>query len=181
MSADSAARSIEETLLFLELQLRELREAQTNSASEFEGLRRQVHELVKSDDERAHSIRETNARFTPLKGVPEGLRELGEDAEHIRTSISTTRAELENALRILQSEAGSDRDNRATTVKRIAEIAGALSSIASEMAQLQAQVSNVAQVTQSLIERQREAEAKVEQFGLRLDRTLEVHQDLEER
>jgi chromosome segregation ATPase len=34
---------------------------------------------------------------------------------------------------------------------------------------------------QTLIERQREVEARVEQFGLRLDRSIEVNRDLEER
>ena len=39
----------------------------------------------------------------------------------------------------------------------------------------------MSQTFQTLLERQREVEARVEQFGLRLDRSIEVNRDLEER
>ena len=49
------------------------------------------------------------------------------------------------------------------------------------MAQVQSQSSQMSQTVQALLEHQREMEARAEQFGLRLDRTIEVNRDLEMR
>ncbi len=50
-----------------------------------------------------------------------------------------------------------------------------------DVAQVQNQTSQLSQTIQILAERQREVEARLEQFGLRLDRSIEVHRDMETR
>src|SRR5690606_29001245 len=91
------------------------------------------------------------------------------------------KAELDNALRLIRAEAESDRMERGEAFRRIESAVSQIALVTADIAQVQTQTSQVAQVTQSLLERQREIEARVEQFGLRLDRSIEVHRDLEER
>ena len=49
----------------------------------------------------------------------------------------------------------------------------------SDVTQVQHQASQVSQTVQTVIERQREVEARVQQLGLRLDRAIEVNRDLD--
>lgn len=53
--------------------------------------------------------------------------------------------------------------------------------LTADVAQVQSQSSQLSQTMQTLLERQREVLARVDQFGLRLDRAIEVNRDLEER
>ncbi|HNO65211.1 MAG TPA: hypothetical protein PKK39_02600, partial [Tepidiformaceae bacterium] len=98
-----------------------------------------------------------------------------------RQAISANKAEIDNALRLLRAEADYDRQERGEALRRIDVATSQLGLILADVAQVQHQAAQVSQVTQTLIERQREVEAEVEQFGLRLDRSIEVNRDLEER
>jgi chromosome segregation ATPase len=88
---------------------------------------------------------------------------------------------IENSLRILRAEADYDREERTEAFKRIETAAAQLGLIAADIAQVQAQSSQLSHTMTTLLERQREVETSIEQFGLRLDRAIEVHRDLEGR
>jgi len=132
-------------------------------------------------DAAERSVREIDPKLLPFKGLPEKIRSLDEGSEHLRQAITANRAETENALRLLRAEADYDRQERGEALRRIETATSQLGLVLSDVAQVQQQTSQVNQTTQTLIERQREVEARVEQFGLRLDRSIEVNRDLEER
>lgn len=166
---------------FLEQQIRFGREEQKKAQVELEMLRRQVSEVAEQLELADRMMKTIEPRFAPFKGLPEKIREVDEATEHIRQSVITNKADTESQIRILQSEADYDREERADQVRRIDQVAGQIGLAVADVAQVQAQTSQLNQVFQTLIERQREVEQKVEQFGLRLDRSIEVHRDMEER
>jgi chromosome segregation ATPase len=84
-------------------------------------------------------------------------------------------------LRVLRAEADYDRHERSEALKRVESATQQLGLISSDVAQVQAQSSQLGQTITSLLERQREVEAHLEQFGLRLDRAIVVNRDLESR
>ncbi|MCC6383261.1 MAG: hypothetical protein IT304_12200 [Dehalococcoidia bacterium] len=181
MASETQAHAIGETLAWLEQQLRTAREDQVRAVAQIDQLRRQVHDLAEDVTVNERALREVDPKFIPFKGLPEKIRGLDESTEHIRQQISANKAEVDNALRLVRAEAEYDREERAEAFKRIEAAAHQLGLIVADVAQVQAQTAQVAQTTASLLERQREIEARVEQFGLRLDRSIEVHRDLEER
>ena len=181
MAADPRAQAIGEIVSWLEQQVRESREENVRTVSLLDQLRRQVHEIADEVREAERSVREVDPKLLPLKGVPEKLRSLDEGAEQLRQAIVSNRNEIDNALRILHSEAEHDRQERSEAFKRIESANSQLGLLLADIAQVQSQAFQVSQVSQSLAERQREIEARVDQFGLRLDRSIEVNKDLEER
>ncbi len=181
MPGDTQAQAISEILSWLEQQLRQVREEQARSDGLLEQLQRQVHELREETAAAERAAREIGPRLLPLKGVPEKLRALDEGTESIRQALSANRAEVENALRLLRAEAEYDRQERAEAIRRVDAANNLLARIAADVAQTQNQGSQVAATVQTLLERQREVEARAEQFGLRLDRAIEVNRDLETR
>jgi chromosome segregation ATPase len=181
MTSDSQANAIGETLTWLEQQIRQVRDEQARSTGYLDQLRRQVQEFAADVIAAERAVREIDPKLQPLKNIPDKLTSLDRGAEEIRQAITSHRAELDNAMRILRSESDYDREERAETAKRIESSAHQLGAIMADIAQVQSQAAQISQTFQTLLERQREVEARVEQFGLRLERSIEVNRDLEQR
>lgn len=181
MAGEPQAQALGEIITWLEQQLRANREEQARQVTYLDQLRRQIHDLSEQMDAAERSVREIDPKLLPFKGLPEKIRSLDEASEHLRQAITANRAETENALRLLRAEADYDRQERGEALRRIETATSQLGLVLSDVAQVQQQTSQVNQTMQTLIERQREVEARVEQFGLRLDRSIEVNRDLEER
>ncbi len=177
----SQAQAIGEIISWLEQQVRVGREEQVRQLALLDQLRRQVHDLADDMNEAQRTVREIDPKLAPFKGLPEKIRALDEGSEHLRQGLSASNAEVSNALRLLRAEADYDRQERGEALRRIDTATSQLGLVLSDVAQVQNQASQVSQTVQTLLERQREAEAQIEQFGLRLDRTIEVNRDLEDR
>lgn len=181
MAGEAQVQALGETIQWLEQQVRLGRDDQGKLLKEFDVIRRQVYDLQEQVEVAERAAREIEPRFLPYKGLPEKIRELDESSEHIRQAVTANRADVESNIRILRSEADYDREERAEAIRRLDAVAGQVSLAVADVAQVQAQTSQVSQVVQTVMERQRDLEQKVEQFGLRLDRSIEVHRDMEER
>jgi len=179
MTANPQSQAIGEILTWLEQQLRESREDQTRAFIEIDQLRRQTQEMAADVDSAERAVREIDPKFVPFHGVPDKINGLAENIERVRQQLVAHQASFENTVRQLRAEAQYDRDERAEAFKRIDATASQLGLVMSDLTQLQHQGSQVSQTTQTVIERQREVEAKVEQLGLRLDRAIEVNRDLD--
>ncbi len=175
------AEALGEIITWLEQQVREGREAQSRASMEMDQLRRQIHDMADQITTTERLVREVEPRFVPFRGVPDKIASLNESTEQIRQAISTNQAEISNAMRILRAETEYDRQERTEASKRIDAAAAQLGLVLADVAQVQHQTSQISQTFQQMIERQRELEARVEQFGLRLDRAIEVNRDVEER
>jgi len=112
--------------------------------------------------------------------VPEKISSLAETIERVRQQLSSYQASSENTVRQIRAEAEHDREERAEGFKRIETVANQVGLAIADVTQVQHQASQVSQTVQTLIERQREVEAKVGQLSLRLDRAIEVNRDLEQ-
>jgi chromosome segregation ATPase len=181
MAGELHSQAIGEILQWLEQQMRETRDDHLRTIAQLDQVRHKVYEMAEALTQTERAVREVDPKFLPFRGLPEKLRGLDETSEHLRHQVITNRSEMDNALRILRAEADYDREERAEALKRIEAAASQLGLLAADTAQLQAQVSQVSHTAASIIERQREVEARVEQFGLRLDRAIEVNKDVEER
>ncbi|MCC7089804.1 MAG: hypothetical protein M9925_15500 [Chloroflexi bacterium] len=181
MAGEPQAQAIGEILTWLEQQLRASREEQARQVTYLEQMQRQVHELAEDTDAAQRAVREIDPKFLPFKGLPEKIRALTESAEHTRQAVSANKGEVDNAIRLLRAEADYDRQERGEALRRIDTAASQLGLVLADVAQVQQQTSQVNQTLQTVLERQREVDAHLEQFGLRLDRSIEVNRDLEER
>lgn len=181
MAGDTQAQAISEILGWLEQQLRQVRDEHARSDALLDQVRRHVHELSEHVSAAERTVREIDPKLVPFKGVPEKIRELEEGTEGIRQAVSANKAEAEQTLRLLRAEAEYDRQERGEAARRMESATSQLGLVAADVSQVQAQSSQLSQTVQTLLERQREVEAKVEQFGLRLDRAIEVNRDLEDR
>lgn len=181
MPGESQAEALGEIITWLEQQIRTSREEQLRQLSQLDQLRRQVHDLAEEVNGAERAVREIDPKLAPFKGLPEKIRALDESSEHIRQALTSNKAEVDNALRLIRAEADYDRQERGEAIRRIDTTANQLGLILADIAQVQSQTSQVSQTLQTVLERQREVEAHLEQFGLRLDRTIEVNRDLEER
>ncbi len=181
MAADPQAQALGEIVAWLEQQVREARDESARTVAQLDQLRRHIHELSDQVLGAERSVREVDPKLAALKGVPEKLRSLDEGAEQLRQTIVGNRNELDNAFRLFRAEADRDRQERGEAFTRLELITQQMTLLLADIAQVQSQSSQVSQVSQTLAERQRETEARVDQFGLRLDRTIEVNKDLEDR
>src|SRR5690606_10341817 len=120
-------------------------------------------------------------KLQPLKGLPEKVNSMAELSEHLRQQAIAQKAEMENNLRLIRAETHYDREERAEAAKRIEQTGAQLGLALADLAQAQAQIAQVAQSAATIVDRQNEVETRVQQFGLRLERSIEVHRDLEER
>jgi chromosome segregation ATPase len=179
--ANTREDTLAEALAWLEREFARARDEQTKLVAITDQLQRQLIDVLDQVEKNDRMIRAVDPRFAPLKGVPEKLGVLDEATERLRHELATRKAEVDNALRLLQAEAQYDREERAEAVRRISAAVDQLALVAANVAQLQAQVTQASQAASTIIERQREVEDRVHQFGLRLDRSIEVHRDLEER
>ena len=181
MANNTREGTVGEVLAWLEQEIGRSRDEHTKLVAEMDQVQRQVFDLLEQLQQTERMVRAVEPRFQPLRGIPEKIGILDEATEHIRYQISTQKAEIDNALRLLQAEAEYDREERADAVRRITAAGDQLGSLAASVAQVQAQVTQATQAASTVIERQREVEDRVAQFGLRLDRNIEVHRDLEDR
>jgi chromosome segregation ATPase len=183
MSSDahSQAQALSEIITWLEQQVRAARDEQANATAQIDQLRRQVHEVAEQLDSAERAVREMEPRLLPFKGLPEKLRGIDEGSEHIRHQLSANRAEVESAIRVLRAESEYERQERSEVFQRIEATASQLGLVLADVAQIQNQTTQMNQTFQTVLERQREVEARIEQFGLRLDRNIEVNRDMEQR
>lgn len=181
MAGEPQAQALGEIITWLEQQLRNTRDEQGRTLQQLDQLRRQVHDIAEQVNLNERSIREVDPKFVPFRGIPEKINAIDESTEHIRHEVSQNRAEVENALRILRAEAEADRMERGETSKRIERSVHQMGLIVSDVSQMQQQTAQVGQSQQTILERLRELEARTEQYGLRLDRAIEVNRDLEDR
>ncbi len=181
MAGEPQAQAIGEIITWLEQQLRANREEQSRQVAHLEQVQRQVHELAEEMDAAQRAVREIDPKLLPFKGLPEKIRSLDESSEHIRQAISANKSEVDNAIRLMRAEADYDRQERGEALRRIDTATSQLGLVLADVAQVQHQTSQVNQTLQTVLERQREVETHLEQFGLRLDRSIEVNRDLEER
>lgn len=179
--AQSQAQAIGEIITWLEQQLRTARDEQVKTNAQVDQIRRQVHHVTEQLEIAERSVREIDPKLLPFKGLPEKIRAIDESSEHMRQQVSSNHAMVENALRILRAETEYERQERGEIYGRIDAAANQLGLVLADVAQVQQQTSQIAQTFQTILERQREVEARLEQFGLRLDRSIEVHRDMEER
>ncbi len=180
-TGDPQARAIGEIVTWLEQQIRLARDDNVKSVAQVDQIRRQVHDLADQLDKVEQTTYQIDPKLQPFKFVPEKLRSIDEHVEQIRQHAATNKAETDNALRLLRAESEYDRHERAETAKRIEMATTQLGLLLADISQVQGQASQISQSAQSLIERQREVEGRTEQYGLRLDRAIEVNRDLEER
>jgi chromosome segregation ATPase len=181
MAGESQAQALGEIITWLEQQLRNSRDEQTRQLAQIDQLRRQLHDLQEQIDETSRAVREVDPKLVPFKGLPEKIRGMDEGTEQMRQAFTANKAELDNILRIMRAEADYDRQERGEALRRIDSTTSQVGLIAADIAQVQQQASQLGQTMQTMLERQREVEARVEQFGLRLERAIEVNRDLEER
>jgi predicted nucleic acid-binding Zn-ribbon protein len=181
MAGESQAQALGEIITWLEQQIRVGREEQLRQLSQLDQVRRQVHDLAEQVVTSERAVREIDPKLSPFKGLPDKIRALDESTEHVRQAISAHKAELDNALRLLRAEAEHDRQERGEALRRIDAAAAQIGLMLADINQVQQQSSQVSQTMMTILERQREVEAHLEQFALRLDRTIEVNRDLEER
>ncbi len=178
MTSEAQSGTIHELVDWLEEQLRDLRHHQGESYLQIEQLRRQVLSLNDQLTEAEKKVRDVDPKLLPLKGVPDKIRGIEEDAEHSRQLLESTRSEADSAFRLLQAEHEYTRQELGEVIRRVSQALDQIQLVAADAAQSQQQVSQVSQSMQTVLERQREVEARVEQFGLRLDRHIEVQRDL---
>jgi len=181
MAGEPQSQALGEIITWLEQQQRANRDEQARQVVYLDQLRRQIHDLSEQMDAAERAVREIDPKLVPFKGLPEKIRSLDEGGEHLRQALSANKAEMENALRLLRAEADYDRQERGEAIRRIDTATSQLGLVLADVGQMQQHTSQVSQTVQTLIERQREVEARLEQFGLRLDRSIEVNRDLEER
>jgi chromosome segregation ATPase len=179
MTANPQSQAIGEILTWLEQQLRESRDDQTRAFIEIDQIRRQAQDMAADVDAAERAVREIDPKFVPFHGVPDKINGLAETIERVRQQLVAHQASFDNTVRQLRAEADYDREERAEAGKRVDATASQLGLVMSDVTQVQHQASQVSQTMQTVIERQREVEARVQQLGLRLDRAIEVNRDLD--
>lgn len=181
MTREADLQTFAELVEWLEQQFRGLRQQQAEANVQIDVLRRQLLSMADQVSEADRRTREIDPKLNPLKGVPDKLRNIEEDAEHVRHAVETNRAETDNTARVLRAEVEYTRQELGDVFRRVSQTVDQLGLIAADIAQTQAQVIQVNETMQTVLERQREVEARTEQLGLRLERSIEVNRDMEER
>lgn len=181
MAGEAGAGTIHELVDWLEDQLRHLRAAQVENGLQVDQLRRQIAGIAELVQENDRKVRDVDPKLLPLKGLPDKIRNIEEDAEHIRQAIEANHRDAEGAARLLQAESEYTRQEVGEVIRRVGQASDQLAVIAADVAQSQQAVGQVSQLMQTVQERQREVEALVEQFSLRLERHIEVQRELVEQ
>lgn len=181
MTEEPENTTFQQLVEWIEEQLRDFSTRQTEAVGQIQQLHRQLLALAEEATESDRKIRDVEPRLQPLRGVPDKLRGIEEDAEQIRQRVEAYHSESESAIKRLQAEVEYERQELGELFRKLNQTADQVGLVAADVSQTQTQVSQVSQSMQTLIERQREVEATVEQFGLRLDRHVEVNRDMEAR
>lgn len=181
MTDEIQGATLDDLVQWIEEQLRAVNTRQTESFAQIEQLHRQLLGLTEEVAESDRRVREVEPKLAPLKGVPDKLLSIEGDAESLRQRVEANQSEVDATIRRLQAEVEYERQELGEMFKQINQTADRVNVVAADIAQTQIQVSQVNQTMQTIIERQREVEAMVEQFGLRLNRHVEVTRDMEGR
>jgi chromosome segregation ATPase len=166
---------------WLQGQLHELQDQQQASASYLEQVQRQLHNLADQVIQSERAIREIDPKFIPFQGVPNKLTEIERAHEDLRQELAANRADTEHALRLSGAESQYDREERAELTRRLEQAVQQVGIIAADSARVQTQAQQLTQTMQLLTERQREVEELAQHIATRLDRVVEVNQDMEAR
>ncbi len=102
-------RGIDDALVWLEKEARASRDEQAKIVTHLDQLQRQLYDLSEQLEVNQRELRAVDPKFTPFRGLPQRTEQLAESAEHIRHQVTTNKAEVDNALRLLQAEAVHDR------------------------------------------------------------------------
>jgi chromosome segregation ATPase len=181
VTTGSGERAAAEALAWLEEQIVALKEAQTTQMLHTEQLQRQVHEVADQTTQAQVEVRQIDPKIAPYTGIPEKLISVNEDAERLRAAVTSNKNDIDTALRTLQAEANNSSQDRGAILKRVEAAAAEVAALMSTVAQAQAQVGQMAQTITLILERQATVESDTEQFGLRLERSIEVTHGLEAR
>ncbi len=181
MPGEGTVQGVAEMLSWLEGQLRDARDAHEALVVQVEHLRRQLANTDEELEALRQAIRGLEPRLAPLRGVPEKLEEMEREGEELRQEIVAARQDFEHTVRLLRAEAEYDRQERGELFRRVNDAMARLERFAADVAQARNQVAQFGQLMQTLLERQRVVEDRLEQLGLRLDRVIEVARDYEAR
>ena len=181
MPGEQQVQALGEIVNWLEQELRVTREEQIRTIQQMDQLRRQMQQLAEQATQNQRTLREQEPVFTQLRGAPEAIRVVNSTIEDIRQELLATRAEVDNAIRLLRAEADADRIERGEATRRMERAASQLELLGVDVTTLQSQTSQIGQTLQTLLERSRELEDTSNQHGLRLDRAAELSRELEER
>lgn len=181
MPGERTVEGLAEMLSWLEGQIRDARDAHEALATQVEHLRRQLANTGEELERVQEAVRGLEPRLVPLRGVPGKLEEIEREGEQLRQAIVSAQQGFEQTLRLLRAEAEFDRQERAELVRRVNDALGQLERFGADVAQVQHQVAQFGQLMQTLLERQRIVEDRLDQFSLRLDRAIEVARDFETR
>ncbi|GBD24147.1 Chromosome partition protein Smc [bacterium HR29] len=181
MPGEGTVQGLAEMLSWLEGQVRDARDAHEALAVQVEHLRRQLANADEELEALRQAFRGLEPRLAPLRGVPEKLEEMEREGEELRQEIVAARQDFEHTVRLLRAEAEYDRQERGELFRRVNDALARLERFGADVAQAQNQVAQFGQLMQTLLERQRVVEDRLEQFGLRLDRVMEVARDYETR
>lgn len=173
--------SSDELLRWMEQEVRTSREAEARAREEVDSLRRQVSDLAYRVEEAEKETRTIDPRLRPIAYLPEKLHEIERDTESVRQDVTGVQASLDAAIRVLEAGAQAERNERSVLYRQQEEVAGRLDTASADIAQLRNAVTRANATIQDLIQRQGQVEKVVEQITLRLERSIEVHRDIEER
>ena len=181
MSSEPALRSIEETLALLEGETRAQKEAGEALGREITQLRRQIEAVVEQNEEQGRSTRQVETSVARYQGVPQKLTELSQDAEHLRTSITETRSALSTSERTRDAEALVASRELREALRRLDALDGRVELLASAAAAREAKLEQLHQTLAALNDWREEMQQQAEQFELRLQRLVEVSEEVEGR
>ena len=181
MSSEAATQSIEETLVFLEVQLRAQRETGDALRAELTQLRRQVQSLAEQSEEAGKAVNQIEPALAPYRGLPQKVAELSRDAEQLRTALVETRDALATAERMRDAEALTSSRELREAFRSIEQLGEHLDLLASEGAARETLQQQLAQALDAFREWQREVREQSTQSELRLQRLTEVSEEVEGR
>ncbi len=181
MSSEPALRSIEETLVLLEGEMRTQREAGETLAREMLQLRRQVQVVMDQEEEQGRTTRQVETTVARYQGLPQKVTELSQDAEELRTALTEARSAVETSERTRDAEALVAGRELREALRRLDALEDRLDLLTSQAATRESKLEQLGQSLSALGDWQREVRQRSEQFELRLQRLTEVSDEIEGR
>ncbi len=181
MTSEPALRSIEETLILLEGETRAQREAGEALGREITQLRRQIEAAIEQNEEQGRSTRQVETAVASYQGIPQKITELTQDAEHLRTALTETRTALSTSERTRDAEALVASRELREALRRLDGLNDRVELLASEAAARESKLEQAHQALSALNDWRQEMQQQAEQFDLRLQRLVEVSEEVEGR
>ena len=181
MTSEPALRSIEETLVLLEGEMRTQREAGEALVREMLQLRRQVQAVMEQDEEQGRATRQVETTVTRYQGLPQKVTELSQDAEELRTALTEARSAVETSERTRDAESLVAGRELREALRRLDTLEDRLDLLTSQAATRESKLEQLGQSLSVLGDWQREVRQRSEQFELRLQRLTEVSDEIEGR